>query len=1198
MENTLLSNYGHKHVVEENIRRMNWPSSSPDLNPIEHVWDGPEEPLRNSVQRESACQGPKTSHSASIYPSGSHGYGTLNFFPTSHILRYGSAEFNLTVVHLTDLHSHWFEFGENGRLCTPEESAAGKCLGGFSRHVSFIRQIREKEKNVLVLSSGDFFLGRSLNAEHGWRLAHVLLPRLGLDAMSLSNHDFDSGTLELSGFLYAMDFPVLCANMQARNTSFLYSRINKSAVIDVGGEKIGIVGYIHPDTLMKTKKAASFTFSPEIPALEAEVRNLEAQGINKIIAIGHSGYYTDLEIAKKVKGLDIVMGGDSDIVHYEPESNRRHYPKDTIEQRPVNKTLVLHIPQFGEYVGVLRVTFDDDGKIIHESGEAVRLDNNVPQDKETVKHLAYAVEALEKIIEHSRLPDRREILGVALGDFDGTARDCRIGQCTLGNLVADAILYEYLSNYIKDLPPLVNSEKWGRIDAVLINSGMIRHSLHTGNITIKELLHCLFAGDFVNRVHMPGQKLRELLEHSVWNYDPAGVTASGSFLQVSGLKVTYDMSMPPGQRVKSLLIRCSNSSVIFTDCYEPVKPYRTYFIAMIGYLKNGGDGFEKFDDIDPEDFGQPEILLIVDYLRTVYEVRPQMDDRISLINLTPIHQKLTKAPMMPTRNILLAPPLTTSAMTLDVENKVTETEVNTRVDDTLFSKDDVHASVVATNVTSFNDAANLEISKRSNESVNVSYDADEKPSGKYDNVSHVEKRDSLDPSGQIGEAARGFIIIELPEIKHPQVINKSRNSDLVNHNPERDFTDKENKNNANVSVKDHSQNEGTYSTVSDEAVETENSLKPCTIGHKTIKKQLLEEFMNLLNSSIHKSQANGTLGKEQVSFTNLSSHSTKREQDQYKTVPTNKDILEYENSQEQMSHESGPVLNHAMEVRMNVTDESLFSRLHEPFTLTHPIFQGPERFQQESENKSSNRFSTNYSHAHIMIGAAANHLENTSNETNIPLDIFKTDELLTRMTENSILDTPSNVEFSTELEKACMFPALSVNQINLPSLTDFVAIAAEQKLDTELQKLLVCTPPENSLNLQPMQLGQGTTLYCDVRDAILDTPSNVEFSTELEKACMFPALSVNQINLPSLTDFVAIAAEQKLDTELQKLLVCTPPENSLNLQPMQLGQGTTLYCDVRDAKMVYGSSLRLPGEFFQPMDTSIVLDPTKFVHKL
>lgn len=71
---------------------------------------------------------------------------------------------------------------------------------------------------------------------------------------SLSNHDFDTGTFHISVFLYAMKFPVLCANMVARNTSFLYSRVNKSVVLDINGTKVGIVGYIHRNAQMKTKR--------------------------------------------------------------------------------------------------------------------------------------------------------------------------------------------------------------------------------------------------------------------------------------------------------------------------------------------------------------------------------------------------------------------------------------------------------------------------------------------------------------------------------------------------------------------------------------------------------------------------------------------------------------------------------------------------------------------------------------------------------------------------------------------------------------------------------------------------------------------------------------------------------------------------------------------------------------------------------
>lgn len=70
----------------------------------------------------------------------------------------------------------------------------------------------------------------------------------------MSNHDFDNGVFKASVFLYAMKFPVLCANMVARNTSFLYSRVNKSVVLDVNGTKVGIVGYIHRHAQKKTKR--------------------------------------------------------------------------------------------------------------------------------------------------------------------------------------------------------------------------------------------------------------------------------------------------------------------------------------------------------------------------------------------------------------------------------------------------------------------------------------------------------------------------------------------------------------------------------------------------------------------------------------------------------------------------------------------------------------------------------------------------------------------------------------------------------------------------------------------------------------------------------------------------------------------------------------------------------------------------------
>ena len=57
-------------------------------------------------------------------------------------------------------------------------------------------------------------------------------------------------------------------------------------------------------------------FEDEVETVQKEVDILIGQGINKIIALGHSGYDKDLEVAAKVRGVDIVVGGHSDTFLY------------------------------------------------------------------------------------------------------------------------------------------------------------------------------------------------------------------------------------------------------------------------------------------------------------------------------------------------------------------------------------------------------------------------------------------------------------------------------------------------------------------------------------------------------------------------------------------------------------------------------------------------------------------------------------------------------------------------------------------------------------------------------------------------------------------------------------------------------------------------------------------------------------------
>lgn len=44
-------------------------------------------------------------------------------------------------------------------------------------------------------------------------------------------------------------------------------------------------------------------------SLQLQVDKLQTMGVNKIVALGHSGFLVDQDIARKVRGVDVVVGG-------------------------------------------------------------------------------------------------------------------------------------------------------------------------------------------------------------------------------------------------------------------------------------------------------------------------------------------------------------------------------------------------------------------------------------------------------------------------------------------------------------------------------------------------------------------------------------------------------------------------------------------------------------------------------------------------------------------------------------------------------------------------------------------------------------------------------------------------------------------------------------------------------------------------
>ena len=143
------------------------------------------------------------------------------------------SSYKLTILHTNDQHSRIEPFDASYTI-NPNQ-------GGFARRAALIQQIRQEEKNILLLDSGDVFQGTPYFNFFGGELEFKLMSMMGYDASTMGNHEFDNG---LEGFKKALPqakFPFLCSNYDFKNT--LIDGLTKPyKIFNKNGIRIGIFG--------------------------------------------------------------------------------------------------------------------------------------------------------------------------------------------------------------------------------------------------------------------------------------------------------------------------------------------------------------------------------------------------------------------------------------------------------------------------------------------------------------------------------------------------------------------------------------------------------------------------------------------------------------------------------------------------------------------------------------------------------------------------------------------------------------------------------------------------------------------------------------------------------------------------------------------------------------------------------------------
>ena len=256
----------------------------------------------------------------------------------------------------------------------------------FEMSIGYVNDIHGQTNNMmriltgikgdLRLSAGDNDIGDEKNkAVH--KATTKFLNLAGIKASALGNHEFDTKQNDFIQTVKDFDGDILTANfnqealekqdnkeVEIQGRVDLDDFIKKSVVVEVKGEKIGLVGASPVDMFERAthpdyhKDCHVDNMEQTIEDIQEEVDDLKEQGINKIVLLSHLGHKRDRVVAQNTQGIDVIVGGHThELIKDIKEGENLFYSQSG---EPV---IITEAGRDGRAFGLLNLSFDKDGVI-------------------------------------------------------------------------------------------------------------------------------------------------------------------------------------------------------------------------------------------------------------------------------------------------------------------------------------------------------------------------------------------------------------------------------------------------------------------------------------------------------------------------------------------------------------------------------------------------------------------------------------------------------------------------------------------------------------------------------------------------------------------------------------------------------------------------------------------------------------------
>ena len=457
--------------------------------------------------------------------------------------------------------------------------------GGLAELATLLKQERARSAHSVTTFGGDLISPSVLSGLTKGAQMIDLYDRLGVEVAVPGNHEFDYGPGLLAERIAASRFAWLGTNVLGKDGRPAAGMLG-TKVIELAGYKIGFFGLLTPETDVLSSPGPGITFAPVAETAAAAIKELRAAGADLIVALTHEDLADDRELARRVPGIDLILGGHD------------HDPMTIYE----GGTLIAKAGHDAFYLVAIDLRVD---RVEKRGKQVVEM---LP----SWRYLSTAGVAPDPEIQ--AVVDRYdaeldEELNVAVGkttvELDSRRTTVRTTESNFADLVADAMRTG------------VGAE------VALTNGGGIRgdRTYEPGTVlTRKDILTELPFGNVVMLIELSGADLLAALENGVSEIEDA----AGRFPQVSGLSFTYDAAKPAGSRITEVEIGGA-----------PLDPARLYKLATNEYIFAGGDGYAALSRGRRLIDASAATLLatmVMDHIAKQGEIAPKLDGRITRVN--------------------------------------------------------------------------------------------------------------------------------------------------------------------------------------------------------------------------------------------------------------------------------------------------------------------------------------------------------------------------------------------------------------------------------------------------------------------------------------------------------------------------------------------------------------------------------------